>query len=175
MEPWSVSDELIAAVAEHDRICPHFHIPLQSGDDGILNSMGRDYSFADYLDIVEKIKKSMPDAAIGTDVLLGFPGEDSAAFKNTVKALALLQPAYVHAFPYSRRPGTRACNLPGQLHRSVAKERVRKVRAFAEEWAARADGLPFEHQHATTRPGQIGSRNQAVVAGADDGDVVTQF
>ncbi len=133
IEPWSVKESLIDAVGGHDRICPHLHLPLQSGDDRVLGAMGRGYLAKEFLKIVSRVRARIPEVSIGTDVLLGFPGEDEEAFRNTMRVLAEVKPAYVHAFTYSPRPGTRAADLPGRPPREKAKERTRAVRDFAAE------------------------------------------
>jgi threonylcarbamoyladenosine tRNA methylthiotransferase MtaB len=137
IEPWSIDDALIEVVAGHDRVCPHFHIPLQSGDNRVLDTMGRGYNVLEYLRKIDKIRQSIPNVAIGTDVLFGFPGEDLAAFENTIKALEHLAPSYLHAFPFSPRPGTRAIDLPNQLSRRIAKERVRAGRELGDTLSGR--------------------------------------
>ena len=133
LEPWSVGEDLIEVMAGHGRICPHLHIPMQSGDDEILEAMGRGYTSADLVRVIERARAAIPDLAVGTDVLCGFPGETDAAFDNTLALLRAINPFLVHAFPYSSRPGTRAATMPGQQSRQVARERVRVVRSFGEE------------------------------------------
>ncbi len=137
IEPWSVDAALIEAVAGHGRICPHFHLPMQHGDDRILAAMRRGYTARQYLTIIEQVRKHLPDAAIGTDVLLGFPGEDEGAFRNTLKVLREMDPAYVHAFSYSPRPETRAAKMPDRPPAKVVKERNRQVRELGVESAER--------------------------------------
>jgi threonylcarbamoyladenosine tRNA methylthiotransferase MtaB len=133
IEPWSIDEALIEAVGGHSRICAHFHIPLQSGDNRVLETMGRGYNALEYLRKITKIKQTVPDVAIGTDILFGFPGEDVVAFENTLKVLGEMEPAYLHAFPFSPRPGTRAVDLPDQLPRRIAKDRVRTGRALGDQ------------------------------------------
>ncbi len=133
IEPWSVDEDLIQAIASHPRICPHLHIPLQNGDDRILDEMGRGYSSTDYLSVVRRLREQIPDVALGTDVLLGFPGESEQAFENTLNVLAEISPAYVHAFTYSPRTGTRAAKMSSRVPREVAKQRTRKVRELGGE------------------------------------------
>ena len=137
LEPWSVGEDLIEVMAGHGRVCPHLHIPMQSGDDGILGAMGRGYTSADLVRIIECARAAIPDLAVGTDVLCGFPGETDAAFDNTLALLREIKPFYVHAFPYSSRPQTRAATMSGQQSRQVAKERVRAVRCLSEEMFTR--------------------------------------
>jgi threonylcarbamoyladenosine tRNA methylthiotransferase MtaB len=99
--------------------------------------MGRGYNALDYLRKITKIKQSISDVAIGTDILFGFPGEDVVAFENTLKVLSEMEPAYLHAFPFSPRPGTRAVDLPDQLPRHIAKDRVRAGRALGDQLTER--------------------------------------
>ncbi len=136
IEPWSVDAALIEVVREHDRVCPHLHLPLQSGDDGILATMRRGYTAGEYLATVDALRRAVPDIAIGTDMLLGFPGEDEAAFRNTMATLEALNPAYVHAFSYSPRPRTAAAKLAGRPSKTAVRERNRAVRALGERTAA---------------------------------------
>ena len=138
IEPWSVDEALIDAMASHPRICAHLHLPMQSGDDRILAAMRRGYDAASYLKVVERVRRRMPDAAIGTDVILGFPGEDDAAFRNTLQTLSVLEPAYLHAFTYSPRPGTRAALAENRPEKQTAQERTRIVRAQGEGFAEAA-------------------------------------
>lgn len=105
------------------RICKHLHIPLQSGDDSILRKMNRHYTLKEYRDIIEKIKKRTPDIAIGTDVIVGFPGEGDMEFENTKNYLDDLPFSYLHIFPFSSRPGTKASKMPLQIPLKVKKRR----------------------------------------------------
>jgi threonylcarbamoyladenosine tRNA methylthiotransferase MtaB len=133
IEPWSVDKSLLEAMANSNRICSHLHMPLQSGDNHILETMGRGYTVADYLSRVKIARDLCPDISIGTDVLLGFPGEDQEAFENTLRTIKEIRPAYVHAFPYSPREGTRAAKMENRPQKSIARERVRTVRALGQE------------------------------------------
>ena len=128
LEPGEVTEELLSFLAENDCFMPHFHLPLQSGDDGILKKMNRRYTVAEFRSIVEKIGKYLPTAAIGVDVLVGFPGEDEAAFQATQQLLVELPLTYLHVFPYSKRPGTLAAGMPGQLAKKIKEERVALLR-----------------------------------------------
>jgi len=160
VEPWSVDEALIDVVAGHGRVCPHLHVPLQSGDDGVLARMGRGYDAADFASRIESAKERIDGLAFGTDVICGFPGEDEAAFENTLALLERLEPAYVHGFSYSPRPGTMAFEMssPG---REAAKARVRRVRDLGEELAA---GF---------RRSQIGAVREAIVEDAASGRGLT--
>jgi len=133
LEPLEISDELIERVAISPVLCRHFHIPLQAGDDNVLQRMGRNYSTATFATLVEKIHKRMPDAAIGLDVICGFPGETDQEFENTFNFLKNLPFTHLHVFPFSRRPGTPAAQMPDQVPTSIAKERAARLRSLGEE------------------------------------------
>jgi len=135
VEPWSVGAELIDVIAGHERVCPHLHVPVQSGDDRVLGAMGRGYSAREFLQLGESAKGRIDGLALGTDVLCGFPGEDAAAFGATLGLLEEVAPAYVHAFPFSPRAGTRAAELVQEPSREVARDRVREVRGRGERAA----------------------------------------
>ncbi len=140
LEPGEITEGLIEMVAGEDWLCPHFHIPLQSGDPGVLQRMGRHYSPEEFAALVVRIREKMPLAAIGVDVMAGFPGEDEQAFSNTRSLVEALPISYLHVFPFSPRRGTKASRLPGQLSPQTIKERaaqlrelgLRKKRAFYE-------------------------------------------
>jgi threonylcarbamoyladenosine tRNA methylthiotransferase MtaB len=128
IEPFELTEEIIQQVAASDIFCRHFHIPLQSGDDGILKKMGRPYSRQDFNKLINSIHKQMPEAAIGVDTLIGFPGESEAAFENTYGLMADLPVSYLHVFPFSSRPGTAADKLPNKLDPPVIKARCERIR-----------------------------------------------
>ncbi|MDY6823618.1 MAG: tRNA (N(6)-L-threonylcarbamoyladenosine(37)-C(2))-methylthiotransferase MtaB [Thermodesulfobacteriota bacterium] len=128
IEPKELTDDIIQLAANHEGICDHFHIPLQSGAAVILKQMGRPYTPSFFADRVWQIKESMPNAAIGADVLVGFPGENGAAFEETAALLAGLPIAYLHVFPFSPRRGTPACDYEDQVPNIVIKERTARLR-----------------------------------------------
>ena len=130
IEPHELSDELIDLVAASDLFCPHFHLPLQSGDDTILKRMHRPYSRDLFSRRVTTIKHRLPDAAVGADVLVGFPGEDEAAFNQTCQLIESLPLAYLHVFPFSARPGTPAASYPAQVPPDIVKSRTARVRTI---------------------------------------------
>ena len=132
IEPGELTPEIIQMAGEHTRICPHFHIPLQSGDAGILQKMKRPYSPALFSELIEQIHENLPDAAIGVDVLAGFPGEDETAFANTYALLAALPITYLHVFPFSPRPPTPASRASGQVPAAVVKERCASLRSLSQ-------------------------------------------
>jgi len=133
IEPGELSPEIIQMARENARICPHFHIPLQSGDAGILQKMKRPYSPSLFSERVGAIHENLPHAAIGVDVLAGFPGEDEAAFSNTLELLASLPITYLHVFPFSPRPPTPASRAAGQVPPAVIKERCARLRSLSRE------------------------------------------
>jgi threonylcarbamoyladenosine tRNA methylthiotransferase MtaB len=133
VEPMDWTDELIALVAESPRIAKHAHVPLQSGSDAVLRRMHRKYRPWHYREKIEKIRAVMPTAAIGADVMAGFPGETDAEFEATRRLIDDLPFTYLHVFTYSARPGTPAAAMPNQVPVHVARERNRVLRDLADE------------------------------------------
>ncbi len=123
MEVKEIDEELLELMTD-ERVCRHLHVPLQSGDDNILRLMNRTYNAYDFISGMERIIKKFPDISIGTDVIAGFPGEDDREFNNTKKLIKSMPFSYLHAFPYSRRPGTMAAAFKGHVPEAVKKERV---------------------------------------------------
>jgi threonylcarbamoyladenosine tRNA methylthiotransferase MtaB len=128
IESHELTDELLEAAAGSDRFCDHLHIPLQSGDDDVLRRMGRPYTAAQYAERVESAAKILPDAAVGADVLVGFPGEDEAAFRNTYDLVESLSVTYLHVFPFSPREGTPAAGFAEPVPSDAIKVRCRALR-----------------------------------------------
>lgn len=133
IEPNELNHSIIDLVASSDIFCPHFHLPLQSGDDTILRRMHRPYKTDLFRQQVRVIKTRMPRASIGADVLVGFPGEDDHCFTNTSRLLEELPLSYLHVFPYSRRPGTPACDYPDQISPRDIKQRTARIREIGSE------------------------------------------
>lgn len=132
IEPMDVTQDLIELFASSDRIAPHFHMPLQSGSNRILGAMHRWYRAEHYARRVEMIRERLPDAAIGADVISGFPGETEDEHAETVKVIAERPFTYLHVFSYSLRPGTKAAELRGHLSGEIIKRRARELRALGE-------------------------------------------
>ena len=128
VEPMDWSDELIGLMASSPRIAKHAHVPMQSGSDAVLRRMHRKYRPWHYREKIEKIRARMPEAAIGADVMVGFPGETSAEFEETRRLIEELPFTYLHVFTYSARPGTPAAALGNQAPVQVARERNRILR-----------------------------------------------
>ena len=127
---------LLKAFAEERRLMPHLHLSLQSGDDMILKRMKRRHSRADSLALVAKLRAARPDAALGCDLIAGFPTETEEMFGNTLKLVVEAGLAYCHVFPYSARPGTPAASMPN-LDKAVVKDRAERLRAAAAQGLAR--------------------------------------
>jgi threonylcarbamoyladenosine tRNA methylthiotransferase MtaB len=132
IEPMDVTEELIALFASNERMAQHFHMPLQSGCDRVLAVMHRWYRAEHYARRVELIRERLPDAAIGADVIAGFPGETDAEHAETAALIERLPFSYLHVFSYSKRPGTQAAELADQVVAPVIKQRARQLRALSE-------------------------------------------
>ncbi|MGP0018200.1 MAG: tRNA (N(6)-L-threonylcarbamoyladenosine(37)-C(2))-methylthiotransferase MtaB [Candidatus Sulfotelmatobacter sp.] len=133
VEPMDWSDEMIALVASSPRIAKHAHVPMQSGSDAVLRRMHRKYRPWHYREKIEKIRTAMPSAAIGADVMVGFPGETDAEFDATRRMIEELPFTYLHVFTYSARPGTPAAAMTNQVPVHLARERNRILRELAAE------------------------------------------
>lgn len=133
VEPMDWTDEVIDIVSSSDRIAKHAHVPMQSGSDRVLRLMHRKYRPWHYADKLRKLRAAMPSAAIGADVMVGFPGETDADFEETRALIAELPFTYLHVFTYSARPGTPAAAMPNQVAVPVARERNRILRELIQE------------------------------------------
>jgi len=137
IEPQHLGDELLAVWAGSGGRClPHFHVPLQSADDAILRRMGRRYDAAAYRELVGRVRRAIPGVAIHADVIVGFPGEDEAAWGATATLLRELSLAGVHVFRYSARPGTPAARMVGQVDGRTKKRRAADALALAADLRA---------------------------------------
>ncbi|HNU74408.1 MAG: Threonylcarbamoyladenosine tRNA methylthiotransferase MtaB [Deltaproteobacteria bacterium ADurb.BinA179] len=128
IEPWTLTDELIRLVSEEPRMCRHLHIPLQSGSDTILRRMGRPYTARYYRGLVENIRSLSSEMSIGSDVIVGFPGEGEHEFEETHSLLRDIGISYLHVFPFSPRPGTPAAAWSARPDSRAVKERVALLR-----------------------------------------------
>jgi threonylcarbamoyladenosine tRNA methylthiotransferase MtaB len=131
VEPQEISPRLIALMASHPRMCRHLHIPLQSGDDEILGRMGRPYERGMILDLVERVRIHSLETCIGMDVMVGFPGEDEQSFRKTLALIEEIEPAYLHVFPFSPRPGTSAASLGPRIPGQIVQQRVEELRGLS--------------------------------------------
>jgi tRNA-2-methylthio-N6-dimethylallyladenosine synthase len=135
--PKDFTDDVIAAMAETPNVCHSLHMPLQSGSDRVLKQMRRSYRSTRYLSIIDKVRAAMPDAAITTDIIVGFPGETEEDFGQTLDVVRAARFSSAFTFQYSKRPGTPAASLPDQLSKPVVQERFERLIAVQEEvsWA----------------------------------------
>ncbi len=125
IEPMEWTGELLRTLADLPWICPHFHVPLQSGDGEILAMMRRPYDPVQYGELILELRRLFPDASLGADVMVGFPGETDKHFENTFRLIDRLPLSYLHVFPYSPRPGTEAARRPGRVAGTELKRRAR--------------------------------------------------
>lgn len=132
IDPEELSDEIIGLVAASEKFCPHFHLPLQAGEDQLLERMRRRYQTGHYRGRVERILERMPDAAIGTDLIVGFPGETQEHFERYYAFVESLPLAYFHVFPYSVRSGTTAAKFSGRVPAGEIKRRAELLRRLGE-------------------------------------------
>ncbi|MCX5711861.1 MAG: radical SAM protein [Candidatus Omnitrophica bacterium] len=123
---------MIKAIKNSSKLCPHLHIPIQSGDDAVLKRMRRSYTHKRYLSLIQSAKKEIKGLAVTTDVIIGFPAETEAQFKNTVSLVKAIKPLKVHIFPYSPRPGTAAAGFSGQIAPEIIKDRMSRLKLIAE-------------------------------------------
>jgi threonylcarbamoyladenosine tRNA methylthiotransferase MtaB len=127
-----VRDTLLRALREEPKVCPHLHVPMQSGDDGVLAAMGRHYTAAEYLQAIRELRAAVPRVNVTTDVIVGFPNEDEAAFRRTLELVRAAAISRVHAFSYSPRPGTVAERLGDRVAPAEKKRRSRELRGLSE-------------------------------------------
>jgi len=125
--PNDVTNDIIACMQSNQKLCNHLHLPLQSGDSGILQRMGRTYTRDDYVRVLELLLEKVPGFLYSTDIIVGFPGETDAAFQNTVQLVEKNPPMKIHVFPYSDRPGTLAMQFDGKLTREIKRRRVNEL------------------------------------------------
>jgi threonylcarbamoyladenosine tRNA methylthiotransferase MtaB len=128
LDPREVPDRLLELIAASDVVCSHLHICAQAGDDTILKQMRRNYDTAYYRDLLTKARELLPDAALGSDIIVGFPGETDSQFESSLEFFASLPLTYFHVFPYSERRGTVATSLPNPVPLTAKKSRARKMR-----------------------------------------------
>lgn len=168
IEPNLITEEIIDWIASGTKFQPHFHIPLQTGSDTLLAAMGRHYDTAFFAERLEMVRRKMerpggPKVFFGIDVMVGLPGETDALFKETFRFIDRVHPAFIHVFPYSRRPGTPAAAMPGQVDETVKKHRV----AVLEELCARL--------HAEFREANRGVRERVLFESTDRGGMMEGY
>ena len=192
LDPREVPDRLLKLIASSEVLCPHLHICAQAGDDRILKAMRRNYDAAYYHDIVVRARELLPEAALGSDIIVGFPGETEADSERQMEYFASLPLTYFHVFPYSVRSGTAAASLSGHVLPAVKKERAKKLRelglakkrAFARRFIGRRlsvliesagkDGLLTGYSRnylsvGVAGPAAINRETQVEIAGFENG------
>ena len=133
IESVEIGDDLVEAINSSSRICPHLHLPMQSGSDEILKSMKRHYTKQEYVHLIEDLHRKIKDLTVSTDLILGFPGETDELFDETMDTLKRLKFSHIHAFPYSPREGTPAAQMENQVSSDVKKKRVETVNTLSKE------------------------------------------
>jgi len=133
VDPGEINDTLIDTISSTPKICNHIHMPLQSGDDSVLKRMNRHYTSAEFESIAKKLKKCMPDIALTTDIIVGFPGEDEQAFENTLELVKKVEFSKIHVFKYSKREGTLAAKFVDQIPEEDKNERSMRLISLGKE------------------------------------------
>jgi len=149
LEPMDCSRRIVDLVASSPSFAPHFHLPLQHASSRVLSAMGRPYTIAYYSDLVEHVRHRLPAASIGSDVIVGFPGETDSDFEELAAYLETSPLTHLHVFPYSDRPGTRAAAMGGAVAGPIVRQRAAAIRATSQRLAARFN----QSQIGTIRPG----------------------
>lgn len=175
LEVKEIDEELLDLIT-HERICNHLHVPLQSGDDNVLKLMNRTYEIKEYLLGMDKIFNKLPDLSVGTDVIVGFPGEGRSEFNNTMNFIESIPFSYLHVFPYSRRLGTTASTLPEQVSEKTKKERAGLLRnlgiakkiAYIEKHAGKTLNVIIEGNSAEGHIGTTSNYIKVSLMGEND-------
>lgn len=157
LEPMDCTGEIVDIVAASDCFAPHFHLPLQHASDRVLTAMRRPYTIEYYANLVNRIRAVIPQASIGSDIIVGFPGETDEDFQSLAGYLVGSPLTHLHVFPYSDRPGTPAAALTNKVHGSIVRERANRLRAISQQLSSRF------------RVSQIGSVHRGLTL--DDGSV----
>ena len=155
IEPTAFGSALMQTFAEEEKLCPHFHISLQSGSDSVLKRMNRRYTTEQYAAVVSGLRDVRPDVAVTTDVIAGFPGETDAEFDETRKFVQKIGLSGIHVFPYSERPGTAAAKMKEQIPRPVRESRAKQLietafslrHAFVQKFVGSVQPVLFEHKN----------------------------
>jgi threonylcarbamoyladenosine tRNA methylthiotransferase MtaB len=178
IEPTTVTEPLLERIGAGRKLCPYLHIPLQSGNDAVLAAMNRPYDVRAFTSLIERAIVKAPGLALGTDLMVGFPGESERAFQETVDVCARLPFTYFHVFTYSKRPGTAATKLSHQVPAVVARLRAqtlaelsrRKRLAFAEAWIGSSVSVLFEEGE--TEGMRLGTTGHFLKVGVASDDVL---
>ncbi len=172
--PKDLSQELIDVMGESKKICKHLHLPLQSGSTRILKIMNRKYSKEDYIDLVTRIKKAVPDISLTTDIIVGFPGETEEDFMETIDIVKKVGFDSAFTFLYSKRTGTPAANMDNQINENVAKERFDRLLNEIKLSSAKAAGRD-EHTIQEVLVEEINSQNEELLTGRLSNNMLVHF
>lgn len=176
LESVELSAELFAALERDKRFCPHLHLPLQAGHDAVLKAMNRHYDRAKFARLIEQVKNKVPDVAISTDIIVGFPGETEEQFADGLRFAEGLGFSRIHVFPYSRRQGTPAFSFSQQVSEEIKKERAHRMqkmaqqqaRLFQEKFIGRTLPVLFETKSEGIYDGLTGNYIRVYVKSPDD-------
>lgn len=176
LETIELSEAVLDIMRSDSRMCPHLHLPLQSGDDTILKSMNRNYTVEEYRNIIEKLQEAIPDIAISTDIITGFPGEEIDNFQNTLNTVRGTKFSRIHVFPFSVRSGTPAAEFPNKVKDIEKKRRTELLLTLAEQAAedfkrrfiGRQQEVLFESAENGIISGLTGNYNKVYVNGQQD-------
>lgn len=172
--PKDVSDELIAAMAKSDKVAKHFHLPLQSGSDAVLNVMNRHYDKSHYLETVEKLRKAMPNIALTTDIIVGFPGETDEDFEDTLDVLRKVRYDMIYSFIYSPRNGTPAAKMENQVPANVKSQRMQKMLDLQNQISYEKN-LELEGKTVCVLAEGISKNDSATFTGRTEGNKLVHF
>ncbi|MBL8845764.1 MAG: tRNA (N6-isopentenyl adenosine(37)-C2)-methylthiotransferase MiaB [Hyphomicrobium zavarzinii] len=163
--PRDMSDDLIAAHRDEEKLMPYLHLPFQAGSDRVLAAMNRKHTGADYMRLIERIREARPDIALSTDIIVGFPGETDEDFEATLTLVKEVGFAHAYSFKYSPRPGTPASKMEGQVAEGVKRERLERLQAVIDEGHSRFNRatvgrtLPVLFEKTGRRDGQLVGRS----------------
>lgn len=165
--PKDASDKLISVMAEEEKVVPHFHLPLQSGSNDVLRRMNRRYTSEDYLRIVEKLKRAVPDVSITSDIIVGFPGETDTDFEDTLRVMREVEYDMVFSFIYSPRIGTPAADMDGQIPKEVSTERFDRLLALQNDISI-ARNRRFIGREMTVLAEEVSRTDKGMITGRGD-------
>lgn len=175
-ESLEISADLIGLMEQDSRLCPHLHLPLQAGDDSILRAMGRPYDTADYAGLLQQLRQRVPDLAVTTDIIVGFPGETKESFQRTADFARSMGFAKIHVFPYSKRSGTPAATFAGQVSDGEKKRRVAELlaisdqsgREFRQQFVGRTMPVLLENSNTAEPEGLTPNYQRVSISGAKE-------
>lgn len=172
--PKDLSDDLIAVMADSKKICPHLHLPIQSGSTRILQKMNRRYTKEQYLDLVKRLRDAIPDISLTTDIIVGFPGETEEDFLETMDVVEKVRYDSAFTFQYSKRSKTPAAMMENQVEAAVVKDRFDRLLARVQEISAQACGR-YEGKIKDVLVETVNDHDQSLVTGRMDNNLLVHF